>query len=380
MIKPIIAALVLGGLVAAAPAYAASAIDIGMPMALTGYLATFDGHAVDGAKLAAKLLNAQGGAGGHPLVLHILDDTSNATTGVTVVNELINRYNVAAIASGALSAQTVAIEPIVARNKVPVITISIIPAGMQWTFSTALPPPKLLDLELAFAARHLKARRIAFLYSQTPYGQVAARIFADHAKAHGQEPVFNEGVAVAATDLTPQLARLKSTKPDAIVDFLTGPVHIVEAKAAVTVGLNIPIIMAIDDTTTFQQAAQVYRDSYFVMSPVQTYPNIPDPQVKAAAKRFLDAFKAAGLDPSEVGTAGAGWDLIHMYARIFAKAPSARGAALRDIIQHLDYIGALGRYRYRPDDHTGQNDVPVAMQITRFAGGRFQIVGVGGKH
>jgi len=349
-------------------AHAAPPIEIGMPMALTGYLAAFDGHAVDGAKLAAKLLNAEGGASGHPIELRILDNTSNATTGVTVVNQLINKYDVAAIASGALSAQTVAIEPIVTRNKIPVITMSIIPAGMQWTFSMALPPPKLLDLELGFAAKQLKAKRVAFLYSQTPYGQVGAEIVSELAKRNGQEAIFNEGVAVTVTDLTPQLARLKDSKPDVIVDFLTGPVHIVEAKAAVTVGLNIPIVMAIDDTTTFQQAVAAYNDCYFVMSPIQTYPAVPDPEIRAATKRFLDAFQAAGLDPREVGTAGQGWDLVHMYAQVFASSPSLRNAELRDALMHLDYVGAYGRYQYRSDDHT------IAMQITRFQDGKFQIV------
>jgi branched-chain amino acid transport system substrate-binding protein len=377
MTKHVALLLALIGLGAIGSARAAEPIGIGMPMALTGYLAVFDGNAVDGAKLAAKLINAGGGPGGHPIELRILDNTSNATTGVTIVNELINRYDVGAIASGALSAQTVAIEPIVARNKVPVLTMSIIPSGMQWTFSMALPPPKLLDLEMGFAERQLKARRIAFLYSQTPYGQVAAGIVADMAKRHGQEAVFNEGVPVTATDLTPQLARLKASNPDAIVDFLTGPVHIVEAKAAITVGLNIPIVMAIDDTTTFQQAVGVYHDCYFVMSPIQTYPDIPDPEVRAATQRFLDAFHAAGLDPRELGTAGQGWDLIHMYAQIFASSGPLRNGALRDALMHLDYVGAYGRYQFRADDHTGQNNVPVAMQITRFQDGKFQVVNAG---
>lgn len=377
MIRHIAGAAMMMACGTVASAQAASAIDIGMPMALTGYLAAFDGHAADGAKLAAKLINDQGGAGGHPLELHILDNTSNATTGVTVVNELINKYNVAAIASGALSAQTAAIEPIVARNKVPVLTLSVLPAAMQWTFAIALPPPKLLDLELGFAAKQLHAKRIAFFYSQTPYGQIAAKIVADKAKQHGQDVVFNEGVAVASTDLTPQVARLKDANPDAVVDFLTGPVHLVESKAAATVGLTIPIVMAIDDATTFRQAADVYPNCYFTMSPIQTYPDIADPEVKAATKAFLDAFQASGLDPREVGNAGEGWDLIHMYARLFAKAPELRGEKLRDALAHLDYVGAYGRYQFRDDDHTGQNNLPTPTQITHFHDGKVQIVGAG---
>lgn len=371
---PLVLALI--GMGTIGTAHGASAIDIGMPMALTGYLAAFDGHATNGAKLAAKLLNEKGGIGGHPLELHILDNTSNATTGVTVVNQLINKYNVAAIASGALSAQTVAIEPIVAKNKVPVITMSVLPADMEWTFSMALPPAKLLGLQLGFVEKQFRARRIAFLYSQTPYGQVAAKIVADLAGKYGQEAVFNEGVAVGSTDLTPQMARLKETNPDVIVDFLTGPVHLVETKAAWTVGMKTPIVMAIDDATTFRQAADAYKDCYFVMSPIQTYPDVPDPEVKTATKAYLDAFQASGIDQREVGNAGEGWDLVHMYAQLFAKSTDLREDALRNALMHLDYIGAYGRFRYRADDHTGQKDVPVPMQITQLRDGKFQVIGV----
>ena len=135
--------------------------------------------------------------------------------------------------------------------------------------------------------------------------------------------------------------------------------------------------MAVDDTTTFQQAVDVYHDCYFVMSPIQTYPEVSDPEVKAATKQFLDAFQASGLDPRGVATAGQGWDLIHLYSQIFAAGPSLRGAALRDALMHVDHVGAYGRYQFRPDDHTGQNGVAVAMQITRFQDGKFRIVGSG---
>ena len=261
------------------------------------------------------------------------------------------------------------------KNKVPVITMSVLPADMEWTFSMALPPAKLLDLQLGFAEKQLKAKRIAFLYSQTPYGQVAAKIVADLARKHGQDAIFNEGVAVGSTDLTPLMARLKENEPDAIVDFLTGPVHLVETKAAGTVGMKMPIVMAIDDATTFRQAADAYKDCYFVMSPIQTYPDVPDPDVKAATKAYLDAFKDSGIDQREVGNAGEGWDLVHMYAQLFAKSPDLRGDALRDALMHLDYVGAYGRFRYRADDHTGQKDVPVPMQIAQLREGKFQVIG-----
>ena len=65
-----------------------------------------------------------------------------------------------------------------------------------------------------------------------------------------------QGVEVTATDFTPQLAAFKDANPDAILDFMTGPAHILEAKAAATVGLKSALVMGLDDTPTFQQASR----------------------------------------------------------------------------------------------------------------------------
>ena len=49
-------------------------------------------------------------------------------------------------------------------------------------------------------------------------------------------------VEVTATDFTPQMAAFKDANPDAILDFMTGPAHILEAKAASTVGLKAALV------------------------------------------------------------------------------------------------------------------------------------------
>ena len=79
-------------------------IEVGTVAALSGYLANYDGEFLNGLKLAVKVLNENGGADGHMINLHILDNGSNATTGVTVTNQLINQYNVTVMLNGASSA------------------------------------------------------------------------------------------------------------------------------------------------------------------------------------------------------------------------------------------------------------------------------------
>jgi branched-chain amino acid transport system substrate-binding protein len=378
------AATALAGAAASALLFATSGgasakdpIEVGMAVALTGYLASFDGQLVEGVKLASKRLNDAGGVDGHKLNFHILDNASNATTGVTVTNQLLNQYNVAVLINGASSAQSVAIHPIVARNKVPFITTSQLPPEPVWAFLAGPAYQEVLDRQLSFAKDQLKAKKIAFLFSNTPYGQNGAKLLATRAPELGLEVVFSEGVEGSATDLTPQLAKIKDAKPDVLLDFLTGPVHIVEGKAATTVGLGVPIIMAHDDTAVSKQAAAAYPNSYNVVMPVQAYPNVPNPELKAANGEFLTAYKNAGLDPSGIAGASWGWDAVGTLSHAVSSSGATGGDALRAAIEKVDFVGTTARYKFSAKDHTGQIDAPKSLQIGRYREGNLEIVNSG---
>jgi branched-chain amino acid transport system substrate-binding protein len=378
------AATALAGAAASALLFATSGgasakdpIEVGMAVALTGYLASFDGQLVEGVKLASKRLNDAGGVDGHKLNFHILDNASNATTGVTVTNQLLNQYNVAVLINGASSAQSVAIHPIVARNKVPFITTSQLPPEPVWAFLAGPAYQEVLDRQLSFAKDQLKAKKIAFLFSNTPYGQNGAKLLATRAPELGLEVVFSEGVEGSATDLTPQLAKIKDAKPDVLLDFLTGPVHIVEGKAATTVGLGVPIIMAHDDTAVSKQAAAAYPNSYNVVMPTQAYPNVPNPELKAANGEFLTAYKNAGLDPSGIAGASWGWDAVGTLSHAVSSSGATGGDALRAAIEKVDFVGTTARYKFSAKDHTGQIDAPKSLQIGRYREGNLEIVNSG---
>ncbi|MFI4994346.1 MAG: ABC transporter substrate-binding protein [Hyphomicrobiales bacterium] len=372
-----LAAASLSALLLAAPAKAADPIEIGMSVALTGYLASFDGQVVDGAKLAVKRVNDAGGADGHELRLHILDNASNATTGVTVTNQLLNQFNVAVMINGASSAQSVAILPIAARNKVPFITTSQLPPQPVWAFLAGPAYEEVLERQLQFAKQRLKAKKIAFLYSQTPYGQNGAKLLAKRAPELGLEIVFLEGAEGSVTDLTPQVSKAKDAQPDALLDFFTGPIHIVEAKAAATVGLTVPIIMAHDDSAVASQAAANFANSYNVVLAVQAFPNIQDAQLKKANGDFLKIYEAAKLDPAGVGGASWGWDAVYTLVTAVTETHGVSGEPLRAALEKVDFFGTTAHYKFTPSDHTGQVETGKGLQIGQFKSGKVEIVDSG---
>jgi len=348
-------------------------IEVGSIAALTGYLATYDGNFLNGLKLGVKTVNDAGGAGGHQLSLHILDGASNATTGVTGVHQLLNQYSVTVLLNGASSATTAAINPILADAEVPFITLSQLPPERKWAFESTTDFSAVTTLELDFTVKVLKAKKIGIIFNQTPAAQAGTEKLKALAPQWGLEVVSVQGVATDATDFTAQLSAFKEAKPDAILDFMTGPAHILEAKAASTVGLQVPLVMGLDDTSTFLQASKIYPNAYLSAIPVQVYPDIADPNLKKAVGEFLDAYKKAGLDSAGVQAAASGWDAPHIVAAAVKASGATSGEALRNALETLDYQGVVTRWRFKADDHTGQVNSN-ALQIVKYESDKLKVV------
>ena len=360
---------------AAAPALAKDPIEVGMAVALTGYLASYDGQFIDGVKLGAEHANAAGGIDGHKLDLHILDNASNATTGVTITNQMLNQFNVSVMLNGLSSAQNQAIEPILQRAKVPQIVFSVLPQDPKWAFLANLLNERADALQVDFADKELHAKKIAIVFSQTPYGQNAQKFMAARAKRLGIEIVYSQAIEPSVTDMTPQMAALKAAGPDAVLDVLTGSTHIVESKAAATVGLGLPIVMATDDVPTHQKVAAAYPKSFFVATGVQAYPNIDDPATKAACAAFIDTYQKAGHDLSTISGAAFGWDAVRILTKAVDTSHATGGDALHAAFEKVSVQGCNTLYKYSPADHSGQMDVPNELRIAKIdAGGKVEVV------
>jgi branched-chain amino acid transport system substrate-binding protein len=373
VVRRMLPLLAAGALLSPHAAAAKDAIEIGSVAALTGYLAAYDANFLNGLKLAVDVIDKAGGADGHTLNLHVLDGASNATTGATATNQLLNQYSVAVMLNGASSATTVAVLPLVTDAKVPVITLSQLPPEHKWGFLSTTAFSRVTQLELQFTTKYLKAKKIGILYNQTPAAQTATKTLTDLAPQWGLQVVTTQGVEVTATDFTPQLAAMKDAQPDAILDFMTGPAHILEAKAAATVGLKAALVMGLDDTPTFQQASEAYPNAFLSAIPVQVYPDIADAGMKAAVGAFIDAYKKAALDPAGVQAAASGWDAAYMFAAAMKQSGATTGDALRNAIETLDYQGAVTHWHFTPDDHTGQ-EKSEALQTAKWEQGALKVV------
>jgi branched-chain amino acid transport system substrate-binding protein len=352
-----------------------SGLSIGMAVGQTGYLAALDTPFGQGVNLAVDTLNKDGGLLGKKIKITTVDMASNATQATTLVNKLINRNHVGVLLLGYTSAATAAVAPIAAARKVPIVAASVPPKDPKWVVSTLQPVTKTDTVAVQFLHRKLKVSKIAVLYSQTPYGQTAAAAMKDVASKDGLKVVSSLGVDNGATDLTPQLSKAKSAGAEAVIDVLAGPVHIVEAKSAATIGLKIPLVMGTDNVDTFKKATAAYRNTYFTASGVQQYPNNQDPQIKAADEKFLEVLKARyGTSVSDQADAGRGWDAMMILAEAVKASKATTGEALRAALESVKHTGTASQYAYTASDHSGQVSTPNPLAIMQFRGSDASVV------
>lgn len=378
-----VVALCLGGalLVAASPASVASAatksnkapLNVGVAVGLTGYLAPDDVPYSEGVRLAAAYLNKHGGVAGHKVVLHVDDMKSTATTGITVMHQLIEQDHIDAAIGGSVSAATAAYAPLMARSAVPLIAASVLPTDDQWEFSTLQPTSSTDAVDLKWVSQ-LHAKKIGVVYSETPYGEEASKEMSAAAAALGISVVDSEAAPTTATDLTPQLQKIQSAGAQAIVDVLTGPIHVVEAKSAANSGLKIPIIMGQDTRKIFQESTATYPHTYWTGLASQVYPYNATKKIKAANAIFNKVYKANYHNQPGAGNAARGWDTMQILAQAVRKSGAVTGTKLRNALEHVKYVGTMTRYDYTPSDHTGQLHVPNPLGIGQFDGKKYKIV------
>lgn len=349
-------------------------IQLGVAVGLTGYLASDDVPFSDGVKLAADSLNAKGGIDGHKVDVTVENMDSSAATGVTVVTQMIDQDHIDVLIGGSVSAATAAYAPLLTRAQVPMVAASVLPTDDQWQFSTLQPTSETNVDDLGFVKSKLHLTKVAVIYSETPYGEGAAAKMEAEAKSLGLSVVSSQGALTDATDLTPQLQAIESSGAQAIVDVLTGPVHIVEAKDAANLGMRIPVIMGQDTRSIFKQSTAAYPDVYWTALGAQVYPANTNTQVKAANAAFVPIYKKAyGSTPGEANAAR-GWDSVQIIAKAVTASKAITGVKLDDALEHVSYAGTETQYDYTPADHTGQLAVANPLGIGHIVGNKIEIV------
>lgn len=197
-------------------------IKIGTVLPLTGPAALYGGQTLDGAKLAVKMINNEGGIlEGRKIELVTEDDQSKPELGVNKFKKLIENDRVAAITGGVNSSVNMATKEIAKNRLLNVVTVSKAPDIMadRDPYRFRLNSTNEMDGKAfhTFIAEQLKPKTVAVIAENTDYGQAELEALKKNwSGSNAPEIVATEFFELTETDFTNPLTKLKSAKADAL--------------------------------------------------------------------------------------------------------------------------------------------------------------------
>jgi branched-chain amino acid transport system substrate-binding protein len=287
------------------PAFAekvAAPISIGIGVAQTSNIALFGQEQVNGAKVAEKLINAQGGINGTPIRLVFQDTGGDEAGAVNAFQNLINRDKVVGIVGPTLSQQAFSADPIANRAKVPVLapsnTAKGIPQIGEYIGRVSAPISFVAPIAIKQALKmNPKIKRTAVLYAQNDaYSTSETGTFQESAKSHGLNILTVQKFQTTDSDFTTQVTAVLGAKVDLVI--ISG--------------------LAADSGNLVKQLRQMGYKGLIVGGNGLNTPNI----FPVCGTYCNDIMVAQAYSPASIAQNPANKAFVNQYTALFKKSPS----------------------------------------------------------
>lgn len=348
-------------LLAIAPQFAAAqdVIKIGVNQPLTGAVAASGTYVVDGAKIAADQINAEGGVLGKQIKLLIEDSKSNPTAAVQAAQKLIVADKVPVMMGAWSSTYTLAIMPLLAQYHVPMLvetssSAKITRSGNPWIFRIA-PDSEMQAsaFEKYIDSFHIKTA--AFLVVNNDWGLGNYKAFADVLTKHGIKIISKEVMAPNAQDLGAQLSNIKGSGADSLFVVTEVEQLVLVLKQASTLQLPQKIISASASSSPDQiiedAGARASNGVYSIVAFAPWFSEMwPNPGL---AKSFVSEWKKRGYVFAGITEGFRGYDGIMAIAAAIKEAGKAEPQAIQQAFWKIRVPGINTNYKFNKQGPAG---------------------------
>ena len=223
---------------AAASAQAQPSLPILVP--ITGFLALEGQSQRNGALLALRDAPA-----GLRIAEEVSDTGASPEVAVNALERALGQKPTGIVAS-MLGTQLLAMLPLAAEAKVPLLTVSgtarVTELGNDYIFRFFPADPLVKVAQARYAVEALGRKRPAIVYQTTAYGQSGVEHLRRTLTRLGAKPVFEEGVDVTVKDMLPVLAKARAADPDVLLLQLHAPSTALLLRQASAMALGVPIV------------------------------------------------------------------------------------------------------------------------------------------
>jgi branched-chain amino acid transport system substrate-binding protein len=176
----------------------------------------------------------------------VYDTAVAPDVGVTALERVIGRDKPTAVVASMIGIQILAMLPIAAESKVPLLTTSgttrVTELGNPWVFRFFPADPLAKEIHVRYVVDELKRRRIALVHQTTAYGQSGRGEILERLKKLGIEPVLVEPLELSVRDMTPTINKIRTANADVVMLHIHSQPTALFLRAAAQGRLNLPIV------------------------------------------------------------------------------------------------------------------------------------------
>jgi branched-chain amino acid transport system substrate-binding protein len=355
---------------------------IGGTMDMTGRQSNLGIGGKRGMEIAVDTINAAGGVNGRQLKVVYYDTESEPAKAVIHTKRLIEVDKVVLLGGYSSSGAAMAVLQTVESGKTPMIAATPIDKlwipTKKWVFNVVPRQREASIPNLLENLQHQGAKKIAYLYIDTAYGQAGKEVFDWAVKELKITPAVVEKYAPGATDMSPQITHLKAAGVDGLLITGNVPDTVVVIKNARDQGFNHPIVSDYAIVgPEFIDLGGKYAEG-IVSTSLKTLiaPDLPagDIQKKVAMDLYTKYTKLYGAFSLY---AGHPWDQVYLAVEALKKVdPKLDPANANDLIKIREqlrdnlekvkgFVGQNGVFNYSPENHNGLGPkcyVPVVVE------------------
>ena len=244
---------------AAGTGLAADSIKIGSFLFVTGPASFLGDPELKTLQMYVEEINANGGVDGRPIELVHYDTGGNAKEAVNFAKRLMKKDRVDLIVGGSTSGSTLAVIPLVEKERVPFISLAgsvkIIDPVKKWVFKM----PHTDRMAAAKIFEDMKKRgitKVALISGSGGFGKSGRAQSLALAPEYGIEIVSDESYGAKDTDMTAQLTKIRDTDAQAILNFGFGTGPAIVTKNVRQLGITLPLYQSTQFTVPVELYAQ----------------------------------------------------------------------------------------------------------------------------
>ena len=325
------------------------------------------------AEMIAEEINRQGGINGHPLELLIEDDETDATKCNLAVKKLIKKDEAPVIIGPTTSGTSLAVVSVAEEAQIPLISCAasykiVTPVeSHRWIFKVAGSDSHVVEKMYDY----MKAKgieKVAIMTVSDGFGASGREELLRLAGENGITIMADERYGPQDTDLSAQMTKIRSTHPQAIVNWSIGPTQILAVRSWRDLAMDsIPLFQShgFGNLKNLELAGKAAEGVLLPLARVNVGDLLPDEQPqKKVILEYKKAYEARFKEPvSSFG--GHAWDAMNL-AISALRAVGPDPAKIRDHIENTrGFVGMHGIFNMSARDHNGLGKQDLEMIVVK---------------